>query len=76
MSNAQGPLVATQRVEFPHLDGYVELRSEHWPNKIGYEIEYGSLRFGHRGTWGRDGISEAVDTFSDAIAYMSEHWKR
>lgn len=66
---AQGPLLPNQRVEFPHRDAYVEIRNVRWPNKIGWEIEHGSLRFGHRGTWGRDGISEAMQCFANAIAY-------
>lgn len=66
---AEGPLLPTVRVEFPHRDAYVEARQVRWPNRIGWNIEHGSLQFGHRGTWGRNGVGEAMRTFADAIAY-------
>jgi hypothetical protein len=68
-TGAEGPLLPTQRAEFPHLDAYVEARNVRRSTGIGWEIEHGSLRFGHRGTWGRWGVREAMKCFADAIAY-------
>ena len=73
---AQGPLQPTQRIELPHLDAYVEIRNENWPTKIGYDIEFGSLRYGFRGAWGRDGSQEAWECFTDALAYIVNHWSK
>jgi hypothetical protein len=73
MNFAQGPLLPTSRIEFPRSDAYVEFRNVRWPKKIGWEIEHGSLRFGHRGTWGREGIREAMDCYVSAISYVNAH---
>lgn len=72
---ASGPLLPDYRVALPHLDAYVVMRNVRWQNKIGYEIEYGSLRYGHRGTWGRDSIGDAWVTFTDALEYIVSHWR-
>lgn len=72
---ARGPLYKTQRIEFP--DGgfyggrYVEVRQVRWPSYVGWEIEHGSLRFGHAGTWGRDNVRDAMRTFGYAVEFAT-----
>ncbi len=68
-TKAEGPLYKTQRIEFPHTGTYVEVRQARWSTHVGWEIEHGSLRFGHAGTWGRDSIAEAMRCFTSAVKY-------
>lgn len=76
----QGPLFKTQRIEIPrngkgiHFGGtYVEIRNVRWGDRFGWEIEHGSITFGHSGTWGRDSRSEAFRTFAMSVEYEASH---
>lgn len=77
---AEGPLYKTQRVEFPdggfYGGSYVELRQERSGHSIQWRIEHGSLRFGHRGTWGRANVREALRTFGYAVEYETRRYER
>ena len=73
----EGPLYKTQRIEIPEVSigrlnygaAYVEIRQVRWPHYIGWEIEHGSTRFGHAGTWGRDNVRDAFRTFASAVEW-------
>jgi len=74
---AEGPLYETQRVHIPapsygplnHAGAYAEIRQVRSGGFIGWQIEHGSARFGHSGTWGRDNASEAFHVFAQAIGW-------
>jgi len=79
---AEGPLYATQRVHIPSAShgpfnyegSYVEIRQERTPHGILWEIEHGSNRFGHAGTWGRDNAADAFRTFAHAVAFEAREY--
>ena len=79
MTLPEGPLYQTQRVEIPAVStgrlnygaAYVEIRQVRWPDRIGYEIEHGSARFGFSGMWGRDGYRDAFRTFASAVEWAA-----
>lgn len=74
----EGPAIETRRVELKDRNAYVELRqvmhgeSAQYHAYAGYDIEYGSLEFGHIGTWGRDNWREAWECYMEAITHVVE----
>lgn len=68
-----GPMIETQRVIVPGTNTYVEISQDRHDGYLGYSIETGSVKYGHRGTWGRGDIRSASECFADAIAYAATH---
>lgn len=72
---AEGPLYKTQRVEIPATGTYVEIRQTR-STYIVWEIEHGTLAYGHKGTWGRDDVAYAFRTFAEAVEFETRKGQR
>ncbi len=69
----EGPLPAPVRNEVPGTGTYVEIRQKSTRYGMLWEVEHGTVRFGHQGSWGRWSYDEALYVFDQSYEYQRNH---